>query len=59
MRVLAQDARDHADAEHDQRESDQPLGPVVETLGQAHVQLKHGNAERGHREGVAERIGHA
>ena len=59
VRIFAQDSRDDADAQHDQREADQALGPVVQPLGQAHVHFKNGDAERGNCEGVTQGIGHA
>ena len=59
VRVLAQDSRHHANAQDDEGEADQPLGPVIQALRKAHVQLQDGNAQRGHREGVAEGVGHA
>src|SRR5580698_4485634 len=59
MCVFAEDSGDNADAEKDEREADEALGPVVEPLRQAHVQLEYGNAERGYSEGVAEGVRHA
>ena len=57
--VFAQDAGHYADAEDDEGEADEPLGPVIQPLGQAHVQLKNGDAKRSHGECMAQGIGHA
>ena len=57
--VFAEDAGDDADAEDDEGEADEALGPVVEALRQAEVHLKDENAEGGDREGVAEGVSHA
>ena len=48
----------HPDAQHDQREADQPLRPVIQTLRQSHVQLQHRHAQHHHRECVTERVRH-
>ena len=59
MGIFAKDSGDDADAEQDESEADETLGPVIEAVGQAHVQLEDGDAEGGYGEGVAEGIGHA
>lgn len=59
VRVFAEDSGDDANTEHDEGEADEALGPVIEALGQTHVQLKNGDAECGHGKSVAEGVGHA
>ena len=59
VRVLAQDAGDDADAENNEGEADEALGPVVQAFRQSEVELQDGNAESGDGEGVAQCIGHA
>ncbi len=59
MRVLAQNSGNHADAEHDEREADEALRPVVQPLGQAEVQLENRNAECRHGKGMAQGVRHA
>ena len=59
MRVPAQNAGHHAKPKNDQREPDQPLRPVVESLGQAHMQLQYCNAQRHHRKRMAQCVRHA
>ncbi len=59
MRVFAEDSGDYADAKQDESEADEALAPVVQSLGQAEVELKNGDAEDGYGEGVTEGVGHA
>ena len=58
MCVLAQDAGYHPDAQHDKRQADQSLRPVIQTFRQSQVHLQHCDAKRHHCEGMAQRIGH-
>jgi len=58
VRIFAENSCDDPDAENDQRDADQPFSPMVYTLGQGEVQLQDSDAERCHREGVAQGVGH-
>ena len=59
MGVFAEDSGYHADAKQNESEADEPLAPVIKTLGQTQVELEDGDAEDGNGEGVAEGVGHA
>lgn len=55
--ISTEDAGYDADSEHDEGEANEALGPVVESLRQAHMELKHGNPEGRHGERMAESVG--